>query len=234
MLVRRALKLLGRHLGPLAFLVLMIWLPGNLLVEYLAYEVYDPDDIVESMRASMGIELIFGSFYTSATLAYLFAAERTEEPSISRALRSALAIWPRVFWARFASGILVLAGLIVFVLPGLVLAVRLVAIDAVVVREYHGPWDAIKRSWEVTRGRGWRLCGGLAMVFLLWGLAAIFMGLTQSVVPGLDTWLSSALLSCPPDVVSQLFTIVVFLHYCAATREPSAAGATPSPDRCCI
>ena len=227
MLVRRGLQLLLRYLGPMAFLVLMVWLPGNLLVEYLAYEVYDPDDIVESLRVSMAIEVILGSFYTSATLAFLFAAERGEEPSIRGALREALPIWPRVFWVRFVSGLLVLAGLIAFVLPGLVLAVRLAAVDSVVVREHHGPWDAIKRSWEVTRGRAWRLCGGLVLILLLWALAALFTGALQGLVPGLDAWLPSALLACPLDVLFQLFTIVVFLHYRAATTEPSRAPAPP-------
>ena len=61
--------------------------------------------------------------------------------------------WGRVFGTRFFTGLIILLGLILLVVPGIVLAVRYCLIDEVVVLEGVGGGDARERSRALVRGR---------------------------------------------------------------------------------
>lgn len=215
--VGEALRTLWRYAAPISAIVLAVWLPGNLLVEYLAREPLGADALGRSLRAAVAIEVILGPAYACGVLCLLGAASDGEQAALGPALRRAFRIWPRVFWARLLTGLLVLGGLVVFVIPGLVLAVRLAMIDAVVVRERLTPLAAVRRTLQLSRGRSWRILASLSLASLPYAGVALLTGVLQALLPALDAWLPSALLGCPADVLVQATSIVLFLHFCDAT-----------------
>jgi hypothetical protein len=63
-----------------------------------------------------------------------------------------------------------LAGLFAFIVPGIYLAVRLsLAVPAAVLEDL-GPSEALRRSWELTRGDFWRVLGLMALILALTAL----------------------------------------------------------------
>lgn len=66
----------------------------------------------------------------------------------------------------------VISGLVLFVLPGIWLAVSLSMVSAVIAVEGTGPIGALRRSYHLVRGRWWPTLGYLALVGLLGSVAA--------------------------------------------------------------
>ena len=79
--------------------------------------------------------------------------------------------------AYVLSGLSVLAGLVALILPGIYVAIRLQFVIYAVV-EGHTAREALRTSWDLTRGRVlWLLGFGLVGVFLnICGLLALFVG----------------------------------------------------------
>jgi len=79
--------------------------------------------------------------------------------------------------AHVLAGLAVLAGFVALILPGIYVAIRLQFIPYAVV-EGRTPSEALRKSWDITRGRVLRLVGfGLVGTFLnLFGLLALLVG----------------------------------------------------------
>ncbi|MFF8818506.1 hypothetical protein ACF07D_10980 [Leucobacter sp. NPDC015123] len=93
------------------------------------------------------------------------------------------------------------------------LSVRITLAPAIIVCEHVTAWAALRRSWELTRGRGWRLVG----VYVLLGLAYIaFVGvLTLIVVVLIAALLPNAVLETgitgPRVLATYLGSLPVFI-----------------------
>lgn len=68
---------------------------------------------------------------------------------------------------------LVVAGLLAFVVPGVIVAVHLSVVAQVVVVEGARGGPALRRSWELVRGSAWRAFAVLLVVNLLAGLLSL-------------------------------------------------------------
>jgi hypothetical protein len=218
-LVGRSFVLFARCLAPISAIVLLFLLPTNLLLEYLSYEVFDPDDFASLLRTSSIIEVFIGPLYSSAILLVLFGIRRGDGPEVGRALRGAVRLWSRVFLARLLAGLVILLGFVALVIPGLYFTVRYALVDVVVVREDLGPVAALARSRELTEGRFWRIAGGVLLLASLPLGAGLLAGALLGAWPAADWWLPSALLDCPLDVAIEVITVFAFLLYCAATPD---------------
>lgn len=99
----------------------------------------------------------------------------------------AIAIWDVLrhvlsrVWAivavAFLLGIALLLGLMLFILPAIVMAVRwVVALPACIV-EGLGPFDSFRRSAELTEGHRWKIFGLLVVALLLFIGARLLVGI---------------------------------------------------------
>ncbi|HUY97488.1 MAG TPA: hypothetical protein VMW47_07715 [Verrucomicrobiae bacterium] len=62
------------------------------------------------------------------------------------------------------------------VVAGGVAYVRLLFGSQVVVLEGFGPWPAVRRSWELTRGLAWRAAGVVVVLSLIGGVVSLVLG----------------------------------------------------------
>lgn len=88
--------------------------------------------------------------------------------------------------AAIVLGILVSVGALI---PILWLAARISLAPVVIVCERATAWGALHRSWQLTRGRSWRVVGLVALLGLIYLGAIVVLGLlvwplTQALVPG--------------------------------------------------
>src|SRR4029453_9839287 len=93
-----------------------------------------------------------------------------EDPSLEQSYRFGF----HRFWSVLLVGVLVglatIAGLILFIIPGIYIGVRLaVSIEALVVEGRRGT-QAMGRSWELVGGHWWHAFGALVVAGLLTGL----------------------------------------------------------------
>ncbi|MGH7641836.1 MAG: hypothetical protein ACRENX_02280 [Candidatus Dormibacteria bacterium] len=68
--------------------------------------------------------------------------------------------------------VVVVAGIVVYV----TISVRLALSVPIVLLEAPDPWLALRRSWELSRGSGWRVLGFLCLLALIVGLAGLLAG----------------------------------------------------------
>lgn len=95
----------------------------------------------------------------------------------------------------FLSGILVLIGLILVVIPGIYLAVRFTVASQAAVLEREGVTDSLRRSWRLVEGKWWHVFGIVVVVSILVGVLERLAGSLGSSIAGdvLGTGLSTAI-----------------------------------------
>ncbi|MGH8622995.1 MAG: hypothetical protein ACRET3_12720, partial [Burkholderiales bacterium] len=58
-----AIRLLRANIGLFSSIILTVWLPGNVLVNHLTYNVLSEEEIILPLRITVWIEGIFGPIY---------------------------------------------------------------------------------------------------------------------------------------------------------------------------
>lgn len=87
-------------------------------------------------------------------------------------------------------GLAIAVGLLLLIVPGLVALVRLSFTPFLIVDRQLGPLDAVKTSWEQTRGHGWTLFGLLivSILVLVGGLLLLIVGVVPAIAWVLCGW----------------------------------------------
>ena len=208
-----ASRLLANNLVLFSAIILTVWLPGNLLINYLAYHVYSEDQVVDLMRGTMWIEGIFGPIYIGAMIHVLWKLKNGAHARYWEAIAVGFRNWGRLFAARLVVGIIVMLGFIVFVIPGIILQVRYALLDSAVVLEGAGAHRATVRSTELTVGRRWQIFFAAILFFVPYLFLSFAIYLPFDLYPQLDTMATSVVMDCFLDIVYAIVQIVMFLFY---------------------
>jgi hypothetical protein len=221
-------RLLCTNLLLFSAIVLTVWLPGNLLVNYLTYHVYAEDDFVGVIRSAVWIEGIFGPIYVAAMIHALWQLKSGQRTRYSEAIAAGFRSWGRLFAARFVASLLIMLGFIALIVPGIVLCVRYALLDSPVVLEEAGTAKARQRSAELTVGVRWQiLCAGL-LWFVAFLVLSSLVSLPVVLLPQFDTMAIAVVLDCFLDVAYAVIQIVMFLYYWEAV---SREGLPAEPSR---
>ena len=108
-------------------------------------------------------------------------------------VRDVFVVFQRNYWnaviANIVVGIIVGMGFVMLIVPGIIFACRLAFVPYLVVDREMDVMDALRVSWDMTRGYGWQifLMGLLAIPVVILGLICLFVGVVISVM-----WISSA------------------------------------------
>lgn len=105
-----------------------------------------------------------------ATGAITYAAVQTEsgaQLTAGKALAAGFARLVPVLGTALLTGLAILGGFIMLIIPGVIAAIRLSAAPAVTVVERLGPVAALKRSWELTKPYGGQIFGAYFLVGIL-------------------------------------------------------------------
>jgi len=231
-ILEETFRLLVRHFDLFTMIALTVWLPGHLVINYIDFFATSKgaaDAAARSFRAAVLVEGLFGPLVVAATLAALLSIKQGQPARYLAAMKWALMLWPRLFLTRLVVSVIVLAGLIALVVPGVMLLVRLAFVDALVALDGLPLGQALRISNALTDGRrrGIFWTGG----FLF---AAVFsLAAALSAVAGLaEHFVVQVLADCLIAVTQTVFTIAMFLFYWEARQAPApspATAASPTP-----
>lgn len=97
--------------------------------------------------------------------------------SVGEALTFAATLLPTMIAVQILTGLMIGAGVLLLIVPGLYLVGRLAVVPAVVAdRGNYNPIEAIRTSWELTRNNGWAIFFFLFLVTLVIVIAALIIG----------------------------------------------------------
>jgi hypothetical protein len=207
-----AFRLLKGHIGLFTAIILTVWLPGNLLINFVVYNAGGASDIA-SLKLTMWLEAIFGPIYIGALVYSLFQIKSGHTVTYRVAMTVGIKKWGALFVARFVAGIFLILGFFALVIPGLVLTVRYSLLDAAVIIEDKGATESRARSTELTTGYRWQIFGSAIIFFTLFLILSFTIYLPLGLSESLNIMPVEVVLDCILDVAYSVIQIVIFLFY---------------------
>lgn len=136
---------------------------------------------IANILVSMTIGVLVGIFMIS----YAILQVRKSEESVLDMVKSVFdfELWWKYLLASIISGVIVMLGLLLLVVPGVIAAIGLIFVSYLVVDYKMNPVDAVKKSWEMSNGYKWDLfilVLALAVLNAL-GALALFIGLLVTI-----------------------------------------------------
>ena len=108
-------------------------------------------------------------------------------------IRDVFIVFQRNYWnvviANIVVGVIVGLGIVMLIVPGIIFACRLAFVPYLVVDREMDVMDALRVSWDMTRGYGWQIffMGFLAFWVFIAGVICLFVGAFISVM-----WIATA------------------------------------------
>lgn len=108
-------------------------------------------------------------------------------------VKDMFAVFQKNYWnavvANIVVGVIVGLGLVMLIVPGIIFACRLAFVPYLVIDQDMDIMDALRTSWDMTRGYGWQIffMGFLAFFIVIAGLIVFFVGVIIAVM-----WISAA------------------------------------------
>lgn len=140
-----------------------------------------------------------GVFFGLLALAYAFLAAPVVEyggdmifVQAVRKIKPDFELLIRGFWENYLHIILanllvvalVVLGFFALIIPGIIIACRLVFVSYIVMDKKLDPIEAVELSWKLTRGHGWRIFAmGIASFFIIiFGLILFIVGIFPAIM----------------------------------------------------
>ncbi len=162
--ISEAIQLLARHFVLLSALVLTVSIPLSLFINYLIYFVLDPFDASRGLQTAVWLEMIFRPIAIGAVIYALWQIKEGNSVSYGEAMEVGFRNWGRLFGARFVAGLMIGIGFFLFIVPGVVLALRWALLDCVVILEEENVGVARNRSEDLTEGVRLQILGLATMI----------------------------------------------------------------------
>ncbi len=121
---------------------------------------------------------------------YLFLkAMRDEEADLKLLFEGFKSKYFKIVLANLIVVALVVIGFIMLIIPGIILLIRLAFVPYLVMDKDMEPMQAVEKSWQLTRGHGWKIfwMAILSFFILIAGLLVFFVGIIFSFM-----WIHSA------------------------------------------
>ncbi len=225
-------RLLAANLHLFTLLVLTVWLPGHVALNYLEFFGPAPDPTFQSLRVAFFLQAVFDPLVVASVLSALARIKAGSPVSYGEALIEGLRAWPRLVLVRFviyvslaipialalalgrsgSPAILRGLGLVLGVLATVML-VRVAVVDAVTVLESGTVRTAWGRAAALTRGQRGAIFGVLLLVFSSLGAAVVAVSLVLRAAPDLNHFVVRVLVDCVLSVGQTAFPIALFLFY---------------------
>jgi len=220
-------KLYRKHFWMLARINLLIWGPAFLVQNLVVYRWDLQDELALTFLASLVQAVLCGALVGPAQIYSLLSAQRTGS---APPLRLALA-WGGTRWFRLVGyGALVtllsFAGLIVFLVPGVIIWLIWVFVNEIVSVEAPGA-KALARSRQLTRGIRLRLLGAACIAGLLISVCYLAVSMPfhlTNTVDRVDNWWAATLFDALGSLAYPFLSCILLVAYLDARRREAVAG----------
>jgi hypothetical protein len=220
----RTFDLFGENAGKLVPTAAIVWaVPA--LVGALVTQAGSVSAALFGSLVNLVISVIAGALLTGALVhAVTEAATGGEMEGPAELLDGAKRYIAPLIVVSILTGLAVLGGLILLIIPGIIFAIWFSLAPAVVVNEDLTGTTAMKRSKQIVQGNGFRLF----LLFLVFGIivaiaGAILGGILGAILPG--TFLSNLVSTLVvQSIVSPLQATALVLVYLTLTGQATTAG----------
>ena len=201
--LRDAFHFFSRHLPSIAPLCLPL-IAAECLARAVVVGLVDTD---HSPAYELLVGLFFYPLYSAALILYLDARSDGHEPLKRNLLARALQLWPSFALLVMLSSLLIMAGISLFILPGIWVMTNLVFAEYLLVLQGRAPLVAMRESFQMVNGHFWQilLCM-LGVMAPLW----LFNGLTLALMPEQGSPVLELLINVFNSFLQLFSTVVLF------------------------
>lgn len=135
--------------------------------------------------------LVVPVFSYGAKLMFLKAARDTR-PEFEDLVQGFKKNYLYIVLSNLLTTALIMLGLFFLIIPGIIVACRLVFVPYLVIEKGMDPIIAVEQSWKMSRGHGWKIFGMAIASFFIFilGLALLIVGIIPAII-----WVKSAFAS---------------------------------------
>ena len=141
-------------------------------------------------------------------------------PGVNEAYRWSLNKIPKLALASFLAWVLTLAGLVLLIVPGIIASLAFFVVAPVAIFENVSPTDALRRSWELTKGHRWNILGASFVIGIL--ISAISAAMTGAVgiftLNGITFWPLNVAALIVSDIFARALTVLSLIIYVGILR----------------
>jgi hypothetical protein len=217
-----AWRIYRERFGAIAVVVVIIWMPCELVDSYFNYFVFDPEDIRGPMKLTQFLENFFGIIATAGVTYIALGRIADRKVGCGEALRMGFTRWGAMWVTRFLFCLTVIFGLLLLIIPGLYFGIRFWFAEAIVVAEGVSGPVALQRSFDLTRGRFWPLFWLIILSILIVAVPVVLLSLPVIFIPALDHWLIDAAFKLPCDIAAAFAAVVFVCGYRTLAEEPNS------------
>jgi hypothetical protein len=237
-------RLYFAHFGTFVLIAAAVVIPANVIVSGVGLEQltsgYDQDLDTGELAVPFAVSyLVTAPLVAAMTIHALLQAAAGEMPGTRRAISAGLDAFAPVFPAVLLAAAGVALGLLLFIVPGIYLAVRWYFVPQAVVIDRRRGVDALQRSGELVTGSWWRVFGIGLLITLIATLAG-FVTLPLSLVA---EEVDRAVIALAGTIIAELITapfvaiVATLLYFDLSSRRtgrvpapvPPGPGAPPPP-----
>ena len=230
-LVGDALRVFLRHWGTFIALSAVVVVPVHLIISGIGLEQltagYDRSPPVEESIIPTGVSfLVIAPLINAICIYALHSVAEGGRPRAGRSIVEGFEAFTPIFLAILLAAVGIAAGLVLFIVPGVFLAVKWYFVpQAVVIGKARGT-GALRHSWELTAGFWWRTFGILVVGNLIALLPALLLSAPlASVAESADRAIWSLVGTIAAEIITAPFLALLstFLYYDLRARRRQAA-----------
>ncbi|HEX2976798.1 MAG TPA: hypothetical protein VHO68_12755 [Bacteroidales bacterium] len=132
-------------------------------------------------------------------------AVRRIKPDFEYLVKGFIENYMHIVLANLLVTALVILGLFALIIPGIIIACRLVFVSYIVMDKKLDPIEAVELSWRLTKGHGWQIffMGFLSIFIIIFGLILMIVGIFPAIM-----WVSSSFASLYESVLREKEPVV--------------------------
>ncbi|WP_419875974.1 hypothetical protein [Candidatus Pristimantibacillus sp. PTI5] len=225
-LLKHAVALFLKNALPILFIAAIMAVPVEIIKNYYFFEPSDSEIFLPGSRMDSLVYLLFLSAITPMVIHFILGRMSGESAGIQASLLWGLRKWPRMIVYSFLNGAVIAAGIVMFVVPGLLFAVWLMLLPVVVSVMDTSRINPLTVCRELARRRYFKFVlyalGGYAAFAVLFAiLIALFSFLAN------ESWITAALFDICFDWLIQLIAIVLLLVFLQVKTEMKEQSLEP-------
>lgn len=155
--------------------------------------------------AFIGLLAILYAFLVAPVFTYggdfiFVRAVRRLKPDFEYLVKGFMENYFHIILANLLVTALIIMGLFALIIPGIIIACRLVFVSYIVMDKKVDPIEAVELSWKLTRGHGWRIffMGVTSFFIIIFGLILLIVGIFPALM-----WISSSFASLYESVLRE-------------------------------
>lgn len=210
----RDIQTIFANLLPLLFIVLVVAVPVEFIKNY--YFVDYGESNYSTFRRDGVVGLLFLSVITPIVIHFVYNKEIGSSVTLMSSFIVGLKKWPRIILYGFVKNVVIFAGLIFFIIPGIIFYFRLTFLDIVITVEGTKGKDPFGRSKMISMGH---LKPIILNSVILTLILVLPISLLIFIIYSIDAyWLGDTLVDVIFDLTSVLYLILGLKIYMRITN----------------